>query len=243
MGSDGQFSFMTEPPSLEEVLRNDSYQSVRAAATRLQDRLHVGTASDSVLTASRALIETVCKTLLDLLDVEYDAKADLQDISKQLLKSLDLHPSTQTQEALRQVCQGAINMINGIAFLRNAHGDAHGTGQEAEAIPFRDAELCAYLSFVFTRYCVQSYEARIARKRGVDLSPSEETQLVAAWSEIAKKDKKAANPDNLPYSEPLEEIAQLFTQKTGIVLPRRDIFLLLMKLRKASRLPKPELDD
>jgi len=238
----GQFAFMTEPPSLEEVLRNDSYRSVRTAAARLRERLKADTqASDGVLTASRTLVETVCKTLLDLMDVEYDDKAGLTDISKLLLKALDLHPSTRTEQALKALCQGAINMINGIASLRNAHGDAHGPGQEARALPFRDAELCAYMSCVLAGYCVQAYESKVSRKQRADLSATETATLVEIWLRVAKK-HGITNPDNLPYSEPLEEIAQQFTQVTKIVLPRRDTYLKLVQLRKASQLPKPEMD-
>jgi hypothetical protein len=243
MNTDSLFSFMTDPPSLEQILRNDHYQSVRSAAARLQERLASNRkASDSVLTASRTLVETVCKTLLTLLDVEYDDKTDLQDLSKKLLMALDLHPSTQTVKAMKQTCQGAINMINGIACLRNAHGDAHGREEdESEVLPFPHAEVAAYLSFALTRFFILSFEARISRKTQAELSQDEETILVEIWLEVGRK-HRITNPDKLPYSKCLEEIAQSFTHRTSIVLPRRDIYLLLQNLRKAKKLPKPKIE-
>jgi hypothetical protein len=238
-----EFAFMMEPPTLDELLHNENYNSVRDAANRLNERLEADArTSDGVFTASRTLIETVCKTLLDLLDIEYDNDADLADISKQLLKSLDLHPSTQTELSLKQMCQGAINMINGIGSIRNSHGDAHGTGQVAEQLPFHNAELSAYLTYAVTRYCIQAYEAKIARKRGADLTDDEEHQLVEVWLEVAKQ-HKITNPDQLPYSQCLEDIAARFTNTTKIVLPRRDIFFKLIRLRKTCKLPKPEISD
>jgi len=244
MSSDDQFAFMAYSPSLAEVLQNERYESIRLAANRLQNRLKpMGSPSaDSVLTASRALIEAACKTLLDFLDIVYDNKKDLADISRKLLKALDLHPGTRTARALKQQCQGAINMINGIACLRNSHGDAPGQGSPADAIPFHPAELAAYLSCAVTRYLVQCFETKIARKGRDNLTQSEASQLVAIWLKVAKT-HKITNPDNLPYSTALEEIAQNFTQKAAVVVPRRDIYLLLVGLRKASKLPRPQLDD
>lgn len=241
MKHDDQLPFMSATPPLEDILIKDEYAPIREAATKLQERLVDANASDSVLTASRALIETVCRTLLDCLDVEYRQGADLLDTSKALAKALDLHPGTKTESALKQVCQGAISMINGICFLRNAHSDAHGKGQKAEVFSFRHSELTAYLSCSLTRYFVESYEAKNQRKSRDNLCDSEKDTLVEVWLDVGKK-HRITNPDNLPYSEALEEIAQQFTGKTSLIVPRRDIYLFLVGLRKALRLPKPALN-
>lgn len=234
--------FMSTPPSVEDILKNDEYEPIREAAARLQEHLDDKKASDSILTASRTLIETVCKTLLDSLDVVYAPGADLADISKALTKALDLHPGTKTTRALKQVCQGAISMINGIGALRNAHGDAHGNGQVVVTFPFRHAELTAYLSYSLTSYFVESFEAKHQRKKREDLTERERDQLVEIWLNVGSK-HKMTNPDNLPYSEALEDIAQQFTSQTSLLVPRRDICLLLIGLRKRKELPKPEWND
>lgn len=242
MNGDSRFSFMSEPPSLDDLLGKEEYRAIYEAATLLKNRLDSQPEASGVLTASRTLIEAVCKTVLNCLDIEYSEQADLTDISKQLTKSLDLHPSTKTDVALKQLCQGAINMINGIASLRNAHGDAHGRGHASDALPFRHAAIVAYLSCSLARYFLESYEARIARRDRGTLSQAEESQLIKIWLEVAAE-YKMTNPDNLPYSEPLERIAQRFTHETNIVLPRRDIYLALVSLRKQKLLPKPEMDS
>jgi len=233
---------MTTPPSLENVLANDEFKTIREAAEKLQSRLDNTNESDGILTTSRSLVETTCKTLLDCLNVEYDEKADLPDISKKLTKALDLHPASKTNQALRQICQGAISMINGIASVRNAHSDAHGQGVNATDLPFRHAELSAYMACSLTRYLVESFEAKVSRKSFANLDGFQKEALVKVWLEIGKK-YQITNPDRLPYSEALEEIAQQFTRKTDIVLSRKDICHGLQNLRKASNLPKPTWDE
>jgi len=231
-------SFMTKPASLEEILNNDEHQAIRVAADKLSERLGDRDDADGILTASRTLIETTCKTLLDCLDVEYSDRADLPDLSKKLMKSLDLHPASKTEDALKQVGQGAISMVNGIAFLRNAHGDAHGRGLSANDFPFRHAELSAYIACSLTRYFVETFEAKVARKTFKNMDDAEKEQLIDVWLQVGAQ-HKITNPDRLPYTNTLEEIAQQFTKETGIVLSRKDIYLGLQNLRKASSLPKP----
>ena len=180
-------SFMTTPPSLEDVLANGEYKTIREAAEKLQNRLGDINESDGILTTSRSLVETTCKTLLDGLNVEYNEKADLPDISKRLTEALDLHPASNTNQALRQICQGAMSMINGIAHVRNAHSDAHGQGVNATDLPFRHAELSAYMACSLTRYLVESFESKVSRKIFSNLDDSQKKTLIDVWLEIGKK--------------------------------------------------------
>jgi hypothetical protein len=234
----GHLSFMTELPPLDDILCRDDYRTIYDAASLLKERVQNKThQSAGVLTAARSLVETVCKTLLDLLFIEYDEKADLPDHSKLLLKSLDLNPSTKTENQLKQLCGGAIAMINSMAFLRSAHGDAHGSGEKERSLPFRDAELAAYMACTLTRYCIESFEAKAMRRGRKDLTDAEQRELVEIWRKVGSE-HGMTNPDNLPYSEALEKIAQKFTQRTVIILSRKDIYLELLRLRKAKQLPK-----
>lgn len=215
-------------PELDDLLQNDGYKSIRDAVEHLNKRCQDEQDRGGIITASRTLIETVIKTLLDLMHVEYPKGAELPDVSKQLFRSLDLHPSTQTSGALKQLCQGAMSMCNGLACLRNAHSDAHGTGREANSLPLRDAYLCAYISCVLTSYCVQAYESKVSRKTRHNLSESQVDTLSKIWTRTANRDK-IKDPDQLPYSQTLEDIAHAFTQETEIILK-------LQNLRKAGKL-------
>lgn len=238
MTNNAQFQFMTDPPSLERLLSGNDYRAIQDAATRLKERMNAGEkASDSVLTASRTLLETVCKTFLVLLDVEYEERDSLSALGRLLLRALDLHPSKRTVNALNQTYQGALSMLEGISCLRNAHSDSHGKSVEhSDRLPTHHAELAAYLSCALTRCLIFSFEDRVRRKARTDLSGKEKSSLVDVWLELGGK-HGITNPDKLPYSSCLEEIGQVFTRKTSIILPRRDIYLLLQDLRKAKRPP------
>jgi len=218
------------PPSLEEVWQHEEYSTLRDASDTLNDRLSEGDA-DSAVTAAGSLVEATCKTLLKSLDVEYDPTIDLPDLTNRLTKALDLHPGSITKHALQQMCQGAVTMITGLAGLRNAESDAHGRGPDASLLPMNHARLAAYIACALTRYFIESYEARVSRCTRHDLNHTEATILIDVW-----KKNGSVNPDNLPYSEELENISCAFAQQTGLVLARRDVYLKLMSLRKAGKL-------
>lgn len=230
------FDFMTKPRDLKDILSEAKYKRIHDDAEKLYKRFSKSQ-SGEVLTASRTLIETTCKTLLDHLAIEYGKKEHLPRLAGRLNRALDLHPASTTAETLKQILSGVINIVQGVAAIRNEHGDAHGRGVDMKKLPFYHAELIAYLACSLTRYYIEAYENKVNRKTVSNLNSLEKDKFIDIWVEVAEK-YGITNPDNLPYTGMLEEIAQKFTQEAGIVLARNDIFVGLINLRKNSNLPK-----
>lgn len=234
------FDFMTKPRDLKDILSEGKYKGILDDATKLYERLAKSEAGE-VLTSSRTLIETTSKTLLDHLAIEYNNNEDMPRLCRRLNNALGLHPAFTTSQSLKQILSGVVSIIHGVATIRNEHGDAHGRGVDVEDLAFFHAELIASMACNLTRYYIEAYESKVNRKTFSNLNTLEKGKLIDIWLEAGKK-YKISNPENLPYTEMLEEIAIEFTQQTEIVLGRRDIFWGLTNLRKRTELSKPEWD-
>lgn len=100
---------------------------------------------DASITASRSLLEKVCKTILGLLN-QPTKEGDLGKIVKLTRKALDVTHSSD------QVCGGINSIIYGIANTSNNAGDRHGV-VDPKNIPLIEAklvcDLCMSLSLFF----------------------------------------------------------------------------------------------
>lgn len=81
---------------------------------------------EGAITASRTMIETICKHILDKLEIQYNEKIDLPELYKITAKNLNLSPEQHNEEIFKQILSGCISIVNGIGSLRNRISDAHG---------------------------------------------------------------------------------------------------------------------
>lgn len=79
------------------------------------------------ITSARSLVEGVCNEILyNLTGVELKDKLDLPALFKKVRKHLNLNTNNPSLETpLKQVISGLINIVNGLAEIRNENGDAH----------------------------------------------------------------------------------------------------------------------
>lgn len=118
---------------------------------------------EGAVTAARTLVETTCKHVLDELKVPYDdVKGDLLALYGLTAKNLRLHPSQHDHDALRQILQGCVTSVNGMAAMRNSMSDAHGKSQTRYTPAPRHAELAVNLAGTLASFLVATWEARKA---------------------------------------------------------------------------------
>ncbi|WP_430242653.1 abortive infection family protein [Neorhizobium sp. DAR64861/K0K2] len=98
---------------------------------------------EGAITIARTLLETVCKRVLDELQVTYTDKEDLPLLYRMAAKELNLAPDQHTEEPIKQILGGAMTLVNGIGTLRNRLSDAHGRGG---ALPVRPSPRHASLA-------------------------------------------------------------------------------------------------
>ncbi len=115
---------------------------------------------EGAITASRTLLESVCKHILDAAGATYDDSADLPKLYGLTSRHLNLSPSQHTEQLFKQILGGCQTVVEGLGALRNRHSDAHGKGAAgARPVP-RHAELAVNLAGTMATFLLQTWEAR-----------------------------------------------------------------------------------
>ena len=131
---------------------------VQAAWSKALDRR--ANDPEGAIASARTLIETVCKHILDDMNVQYDDTVDLPKLYKETAKVLNLAPSQHTEEVFKQILGSCTAVIEGLGTLRNRLSDAHGKGKTGVKPAPRHAELAVNLSGSLASYLLATWEAR-----------------------------------------------------------------------------------
>jgi hypothetical protein len=118
---------------------------------------------EGAITAARTLLETVCKLILDDLEVEY-ADDDLPKLYGKVAGALRLAPSDYTEDAFKQI-GGCWSVVNGLGTLRNRLSDSHGQGAKPVRPAPRHAELAVNLAGGMASFLVATWDARTRSPR------------------------------------------------------------------------------
>jgi len=119
---------------------------------------------EGAITMARTLLETVCKHILDARTPDYDDAADLPALYKAVAKALNLAPDQHTQEPIKAILGGAMNLVNGIGTLRNRLSDSHGRSGKRPVRPSaRYASLAVNTAGAVATFLIEPHlEARAA---------------------------------------------------------------------------------
>lgn len=120
---------------------------------------------EGAITVARTLIETVCKRILDECSVAYTDREDLPKLYALAAKALNLAPDQHSEEPIKAILGGAMNLVNGIGTLRNRLSDSHGRGGKLPVKPSpRHASLAVNTAGAVTTFLIETY----LEKRGSD---------------------------------------------------------------------------
>lgn len=139
-----------------EILTKLDWNEVQAAWRKALERK--ATDPEGAITAARALLETVCKHVLDEAGVTYDPKADLPELYKVTSKTLKMSPSQHTQDIFKQILGGCHSVVQGLGALRSKVGDAHGQGKRPVKPAPRHAELAVNLAGAMAMFIAQTWD-------------------------------------------------------------------------------------
>lgn len=113
---------------------------------------------DGAITATRSLLESVCKFILDKAGDSYDDSWDLPKLYKTAVKQLNLAPDQHADPIVKQILGGCQTVVEGLGALRNKYGDAHGKGASASLPLTRHSALAVNLAGSMATFLVQTYE-------------------------------------------------------------------------------------
>jgi Abortive infection C-terminus len=112
---------------------------------------------EGAITVARTLLETVCKRILDEIPLAYSDKEDLPKLYSMAAKALNLAPDQHTEEPIKAILGGAMNLVNGIGTLRNRLSDSHGRGGKPVKPSPRHASLAVNTAGAIATFLVESY--------------------------------------------------------------------------------------
>lgn len=119
---------------------------------------------EGAITVARTLLETVTKRILDESGEPYSDKDDLPKLYASTAKVLNLAPNQHTEEPIKAILGGAMNLVNGIGTLRNRLSDSHGRGGKLPVKPSpRHASLAVNTAGAIATFLVETFLERKAR--------------------------------------------------------------------------------
>jgi hypothetical protein len=145
-------------PSDENLLAKLSTEAVQTVWARALDRR--ASDAEGAITSARALVETVCKHILDDLGVPYEDSTDLPKLYRLTAEGLQIAPSQHTEPAFKQILGGCTAVVEGLGALRNRLGDAHGGGRRQVRPAARHAQLAVNLAGAMTAFLVETWQSR-----------------------------------------------------------------------------------
>lgn len=123
--------------------------------------LAIGTAKD--------LVEACCKTILTERGVAVGRGADLNDLTKLLVKEIQLVPEGISDEAkgadnIRLILRNLTQLTNNLAQLRGLYGSGHGRDGKHRGLQPRHARLAVASAVAFIDFVADTYRHREATK-------------------------------------------------------------------------------
>ncbi len=118
---------------------------------------------------AKELAESCCKTILSKRDVEFSKGADLNDLTKLLVKELQLVPdgiSDQVKgaENIRLILRNLTQLTNNLAQLRGMYGTGHGKDGQHRGLQPRHARLAVASAVAFIDFVANTYREREVAK-------------------------------------------------------------------------------
>ena len=144
--------------SVGELLARLSAGSVHEVWERALDRR--ADDPEGAITTARTLLETVCKHILDDLEVTYSDDVDLPKLYRLTSEALNIAPSQHTETIFKQILGGCTAVVEGLGALRNRLGDAHGKGTKSVKPAPRHAQLAVNLAGAMATFLYETWDTR-----------------------------------------------------------------------------------
>ncbi len=141
---------------ISNVLRSFNEDGVHSVWSKALERRH--TDPDGAITSARTLLETVCKHILDDMQIAYNEKnPEMSELYKAVSKELNLSSDQHSEPVFRQILGGCSSVVNGLGILRNRLGDSHGNNKLAVSPAPRHAELAVNLAGSMSLFLISTW--------------------------------------------------------------------------------------
>lgn len=143
---------------ISQTLQSFDESGVHAAWQKALDRRVSD--PEGAITAAKALLETVCKHIIEVSGESYGENDDLPKLNGIAADCLNLAPSQHSESVFKAILGNCQAVIGGLAAIRNKLGDAHGQGRRAVKPSSRHAELAVNLAGTMALFLISTLNAR-----------------------------------------------------------------------------------
>jgi hypothetical protein len=144
--------------SLETLLRYRDMEALNAEFDRAIQNVEKDPPAS--LTASCAILESLCRIYIDNEGLQQPSKETLKPLWTVVQKDLRLDPASVEDQDIVRILSGLSSVVDGIAALRTHGGSAHGHGSYKYRILSRHARLAIHAAHTLAMFLLETWEGR-----------------------------------------------------------------------------------
>lgn len=115
---------------------------------------------EGAITAAKALLESICKHIIDEAGKSYGESDDLPKLYNSAAECLNLAPSQHVEKVFKSILGNCQSVVSNLAAIRNKLGDSHGQGRRPVKPKARHAELAVNLAGSIAVFLVSTWGDR-----------------------------------------------------------------------------------
>lgn len=151
------------PIEIEEIINQYGIEHVEKDWERALNQAK--TDPEDAITATRAMIESTLKWILDDMGEVYNETDNLNQLYKKVSKLLNLSPDQHGEGIFKQILGSITGVVTGLGALRNAYSDSHGKGKVYYRPNERHAKFAINLSGTLCIFLIETYQANKKKQR------------------------------------------------------------------------------
>jgi hypothetical protein len=117
----------------------------------------VSTDPEGAITATRTMLESICKHICDERAAAYDDGWDLARLYKAAAGSMEIAPDQHSEQIIKQILTGVTTVVAGLAAMRNTLSDAHGKSKRSVRPAPRHAKLAVSSGFAIAGFLIDTH--------------------------------------------------------------------------------------
>jgi hypothetical protein len=149
--------------NLNSFLRSRDWESVHREFDRALE--NVDRDPPSAVTASCAILEALCKVIIDQDALAMPTKQTVKSLWTVVQKHLGLAPTKGVDHDIVRILSGLSSVVDGIGSLRTHGGSAHGGGRKPYRLEGRHARLAVHSAHTLATFLIETWDGRSASKR------------------------------------------------------------------------------
>lgn len=153
------------PKEIEGITIEYDIEHVNKDWVRSLDQ--VKTDPEGAITATRSMLESTLKWILDDTNVEYERKENLNQLYRRVAEQLNLAPDKHGDEIFKQILGSINGVISGLGSLRNEYGNSHGKSKVYYKPSERHAKFAINLSGTVCIYLFETYFTNVKESNKV----------------------------------------------------------------------------